>query len=233
MRAGGTRDRGVRGRHRGSPPTSPTWSRCSRPASSTPRSAGAARGSASSEAAAALLGRRVRGKAVLEVGGMTLAGRRVVVVGGTSGMGLATVRAAAAQGAEVVAAGRRPVEDREPVDGVRQAQVDVTDEASVRALFDGSGRSTTCSCRRRPARPGPFLEQDLAAARTLPRRQAPRQLDVRALRGAADAAGRVDHLRDRRARSSARRATPRWSRRRSPPSRRSRARSRWSSARCA
>jgi NAD(P)-dependent dehydrogenase (short-subunit alcohol dehydrogenase family) len=40
---------------------------------------------------------------------MTLAGRRVVIVGGTSGMGLATVRAAAAQGAEVVAAGRRPV----------------------------------------------------------------------------------------------------------------------------
>ena len=46
---------------------------------------------------------------------MTLAGARVVVVGGTSGMGLATARAAAAQGADVVAAGRRPV------DGARAA----------------------------------------------------------------------------------------------------------------
>ncbi len=39
---------------------------------------------------------------------MTLAGQRVVVVGGTSGTGLAAVRTPAAQGAEVVAAGRRP-----------------------------------------------------------------------------------------------------------------------------
>jgi NAD(P)-dependent dehydrogenase (short-subunit alcohol dehydrogenase family) len=67
---------------------------------------------------------------------MTLSGQRVVVVGGTSGMGLATVRAAAAQGADVVAAGRRPIAGRESIDGVTQAQVEVTDEASVRALFD-------------------------------------------------------------------------------------------------
>jgi NAD(P)-dependent dehydrogenase (short-subunit alcohol dehydrogenase family) len=55
---------------------------------------------------------------------MTLSGQRVVVVGGTSGMGLATVRAAAAQGAEVVAAGRRAVASRAPIEGVRQAEVD-------------------------------------------------------------------------------------------------------------
>ena len=97
---------------------------------------------------------------------MTLAGRRVVVVGGTSGMGLATVRAAAAQGAEVVAAGRRPVEDREPVDGVRQVEVDVRDEATVRALFDGLGRVDHLFVSASPGAPGPFLEQDLAAART-------------------------------------------------------------------
>ena len=42
----------------------------------------------------------------------SLEGQRIVVVGGTSGMGLATVRAAAGRGADVIAAGRRPVGDR-------------------------------------------------------------------------------------------------------------------------
>lgn len=97
---------------------------------------------------------------------MTLSGQRVVVVGGTSGMGLATARAAAAQGAEVLAAGRRPVAGREAVDGVRQAEVDVTDEASVRALFDAAGAVDHLFVSASPGSPGPFLEQDLAAART-------------------------------------------------------------------
>jgi NAD(P)-dependent dehydrogenase (short-subunit alcohol dehydrogenase family) len=97
---------------------------------------------------------------------VTLAGQRVVVVGGTSGMGLATARAAAELGADVVAAGRRALADREPVDGVQQAQVDVTDEASVRALFDDAGELDHLFVSSSPGLPGPFLEQDLAAART-------------------------------------------------------------------
>ena len=97
---------------------------------------------------------------------MTLSGQRVVVIGGTSGMGLATVRAAAAQGAEVIAAGRRSVAEREPIDGVLQAEVDVTDEASVRALFEGVGTLDHLFVSASPGAPGPFLEQDLAAART-------------------------------------------------------------------
>jgi NAD(P)-dependent dehydrogenase (short-subunit alcohol dehydrogenase family) len=97
---------------------------------------------------------------------MTLAGARFVVVGGTSGMGLATARAAAAQGADVFAAGRRPVEGRAPIEGVRHAQVDVTNEASVRALFDGLGSLDHLFVSSSPGAPGPLLEQDLAAART-------------------------------------------------------------------
>ena len=97
---------------------------------------------------------------------MTLAGARVVVVGGTSGMGLATARAAAAQGADVVAAGRRPIEGRASIEGVRHAQVDVTDEASVRALFDGLGSLDHLFVSSSPGAPGPLLEQDLAAALT-------------------------------------------------------------------
>jgi NAD(P)-dependent dehydrogenase (short-subunit alcohol dehydrogenase family) len=97
---------------------------------------------------------------------VTLAGQRVVVVGGTSGMGLATARAAAESGADVVAAGRRTLAARDPVPGVRQAQVDVTDEASVRALFDHAGELDHLFVSSSPGLPGPFLEQDLAAART-------------------------------------------------------------------
>jgi NAD(P)-dependent dehydrogenase (short-subunit alcohol dehydrogenase family) len=97
---------------------------------------------------------------------MTLSGQRVVVVGGTSGMGLATVRAAAAQGAEVIAAGRRSVAGREQIDGVLQAEVDVTDETSVRALFDGVATLDHLFVSASPGAPGPFLEQDLTAART-------------------------------------------------------------------
>jgi NAD(P)-dependent dehydrogenase (short-subunit alcohol dehydrogenase family) len=97
---------------------------------------------------------------------VSLTGKRVVVVGGTSGMGLATARLAAQLGADVVAAGRRPPESRSAVDGVRQAQVDVTDEASVRALFDDVGELDHLLVTSSPGSPGPFLEQDLAAART-------------------------------------------------------------------
>ena len=97
---------------------------------------------------------------------MTLAGKVVVVVGGTSGMGLATVRAAAAAGAKVVAAGHRAVAEREPIDGVRHAAVDVTDETSVRALFEDLESVDHMLVSASPGRPGPFLEQDLAAART-------------------------------------------------------------------
>lgn len=95
-----------------------------------------------------------------------LAGQRVVVVGGTSGMGLATVRAALAQGAEVVSAGRRPIERREPAAGARQEMVDVTDEESVRALFQNVGELDHLLVTASPGRPGAFLEQDLATART-------------------------------------------------------------------
>lgn len=95
-----------------------------------------------------------------------LAGQRVVVVGGTSGMGLATARAALAQGAEVVAAGRRPVGRREPAAGARQEVVDITSEESVRELFRNVGELDHLLVTASPGSPGAFLEQDLASART-------------------------------------------------------------------
>jgi NAD(P)-dependent dehydrogenase (short-subunit alcohol dehydrogenase family) len=95
--------------------------------------------------------------------------RRVVAVGGTSGMGLGAVRAALAAGAEVVAAGRRPPSARgaSATEGgrLRDAVVDVTDDASVRALFDGVGQLDHLFVTATPpGGRGAFLEQDAAAA---------------------------------------------------------------------
>jgi NAD(P)-dependent dehydrogenase (short-subunit alcohol dehydrogenase family) len=95
-----------------------------------------------------------------------LTGQRVVVAGGTSGMGLATVRAAAALGADVVAAGRRPAAQREPIPGVQQVAADITDEDAVRALFGKVGQLDHLLVTASPGRAGAFLGQDLVAART-------------------------------------------------------------------
>jgi NAD(P)-dependent dehydrogenase (short-subunit alcohol dehydrogenase family) len=66
--------------------------------------------------------------------------QRVVVVGGTSGMGRGVADAARAAGAAVVIAGRRPINEREPLEPPDQhAVVDATRDDSVRALFEGLG----------------------------------------------------------------------------------------------
>ena len=63
--------------------------------------------------------------------------QRVVVVGGTSGMGRGVADAARAAGAAVVIAGRRPINQRTPLEPPDQhAVVDATRDESVRALFD-------------------------------------------------------------------------------------------------
>src|SRR5262245_25835519 len=81
-------------------------------------------------------------------------------------MGLATVRAAIALGADVGAAGRRPLTHREPLPGATPAEVDVTDEASVRHLFDDIGELDHLLVTASAGTPGAFLDQDLAAARS-------------------------------------------------------------------
>jgi NAD(P)-dependent dehydrogenase (short-subunit alcohol dehydrogenase family) len=96
----------------------------------------------------------------------TLEGQRVVVVGGTSGMGMATVRAATALGADVVAAGRRPVAQRESIPGVTPAEVDVTDEVSVRHLFEEVEELDHLLVTASAGTSGAFLDQDVAAARS-------------------------------------------------------------------
>jgi NAD(P)-dependent dehydrogenase (short-subunit alcohol dehydrogenase family) len=70
----------------------------------------------------------------------TFSGQRVAIVGGTSGLGFATARHLADQGAEVIVVGRRNVDaalDRLP--GAVGASVDVRDERALADLFSGLG----------------------------------------------------------------------------------------------
>ena len=71
---------------------------------------------------------------------MTLAGKRVLITGGGSGLGADLARGFAAAGAEVVITGRRAdALARVATDGIRAVQADVTDEASVKAMFAAAG----------------------------------------------------------------------------------------------
>src|ERR1700722_8876242 len=71
---------------------------------------------------------------------MTVENQKIVVVGGSSGMGLATARSAALEGAEVTIASssqaRIDAALTELPDGCAGAVVDVRDEAQIAALFE-------------------------------------------------------------------------------------------------
>ncbi|WP_193177045.1 SDR family NAD(P)-dependent oxidoreductase [Oricola nitratireducens] len=73
---------------------------------------------------------------------MTIAGKRVLITGGGTGTGADFARGFAEAGAEIVIAGRR----REPLEkvaagnaAIRCVTADVTDEASVKAMFEEAG----------------------------------------------------------------------------------------------
>jgi NAD(P)-dependent dehydrogenase (short-subunit alcohol dehydrogenase family) len=71
---------------------------------------------------------------------MTLEGKVVVVLGGSTGMGFATAKAAAAEGAQVVITGRSQEKLTAAIAqlpaGSQSAVLDVTDEAGTRSLFE-------------------------------------------------------------------------------------------------
>ena len=71
---------------------------------------------------------------------MTLSGKRVLITGGGSGLGADLARGFAAAGADVVISGRRAdALARVATGGIRAVQADVTDEASVKAMFATAG----------------------------------------------------------------------------------------------
>ena len=100
---------------------------------------------------------------------MTLKDKRVVVIGGSSGLGLATAKLAAEQGASVLIAGR----SREKLDraiqeigrGAQARPLDVTHEAEVAAFFDEGGPIDHLATPGNRGARGPFLELPMEKAR--------------------------------------------------------------------
>lgn len=74
---------------------------------------------------------------------MSLKNKRVVIIGGSSGIGLATAKMAAAEGAKVIIAGRTEsklkVAKTEIGNDVDTYTVDLIEEASIRELFEQVG----------------------------------------------------------------------------------------------
>jgi NAD(P)-dependent dehydrogenase (short-subunit alcohol dehydrogenase family) len=100
---------------------------------------------------------------------MRLQDKRVVVIGGSSGIGLATARMAAAEGAAVVIASRsmdKLEQAAATIPGKIEAfSVDIREEKSLAALFAAIGEFDHLATPGGEAAGGPFLELDLREAR--------------------------------------------------------------------
>lgn len=95
---------------------------------------------------------------------MTVAGKRVLITGGGSGLGADLARGFVAAGAEVVIAGRRqaPLQELAARVGARSVVADVTDEASVAAMFAAAGRCDIVIANAGAADSAPFGKTTLA-----------------------------------------------------------------------
>jgi len=100
---------------------------------------------------------------------MSLAQKTVIVIGGSSGMGLATAKAALAEGANVTVTGRT----REWLDAaraesggrIRTAAVDAADEVGMRSFFDEFAQIDHVYVTAAALLYGPKLEPDSSALR--------------------------------------------------------------------
>jgi NAD(P)-dependent dehydrogenase (short-subunit alcohol dehydrogenase family) len=94
---------------------------------------------------------------------MVVSGRKAVIFGGTSGIGLATAKLAAEQGAQVIAVSRNPEKAGDLPDGITPRRCDVRDREALAALladcapFDILVSTATGGERSF----GPFLEMDM------------------------------------------------------------------------
>jgi NAD(P)-dependent dehydrogenase (short-subunit alcohol dehydrogenase family) len=101
---------------------------------------------------------------------MRFQGQRIVIIGGSSGMGLATAKMAAAEGATVVIASRsegKLQQAKAQIQGkVEVFTVDVTDEESVKGFFARVGEFNHLATPGNEAAMGRFLDLDTQMARS-------------------------------------------------------------------
>jgi NAD(P)-dependent dehydrogenase (short-subunit alcohol dehydrogenase family) len=102
---------------------------------------------------------------------MSLKEKKVVIIGGSSGMGLASARAAAAEGAYVLIAGRskdRLKKALDEIEGEADAHsLDVTREEEVRDFFATLGTYDHLVTTAASGAVGPFLEIESSAVRSV------------------------------------------------------------------
>ncbi len=100
---------------------------------------------------------------------MSLAQKTVIVIGGSSGMGLATAKAALAQGADVTVTGRTQewldTARAESAGRIRTAAVDAADEAAMRSFFDSFKQIDHVYVTAAALLYGPKLEPDSSVLR--------------------------------------------------------------------
>lgn len=94
---------------------------------------------------------------------MTLTDKRILITGGGTGAGADLARGFTAAGAEVVISGRRlaPLEEVAKATGARVVQADVTDEASVQAMFAAAGPCDIVIANAGAADSAPMLKTTL------------------------------------------------------------------------
>jgi NAD(P)-dependent dehydrogenase (short-subunit alcohol dehydrogenase family) len=99
---------------------------------------------------------------------MNLKDKRIVIIGGSSGLGLATAKAAARRGAQVVIGGRhfeKLEKAKQEIGGqVEGLTLDVSDEGEIKAFFERVGKFDHLTTPGSTAHGGPFLTLDTASA---------------------------------------------------------------------
>jgi NAD(P)-dependent dehydrogenase (short-subunit alcohol dehydrogenase family) len=102
---------------------------------------------------------------------MSLKEKKVVIIGGSSGMGLASAKAAAAEGAYVLIAGRSRENLQKALDEIEGEAdghtLDVTREDEVRDFFTGLGTFDHLVTTAATGAVGPFMEIESAAVRSV------------------------------------------------------------------
>ncbi len=102
---------------------------------------------------------------------MSLKGKKVIVIGGSSGIGLATARAAAAEGARVLIASRsrEKLEQAGAIIGGRPGifVLDVTRDEEVRSFFARAGEFDHLVTTAASGATGAFLDLPLEAVQAL------------------------------------------------------------------
>lgn len=100
---------------------------------------------------------------------MRFKGQKIVIIGGSSGIGFATAKMVAAEGATVIIASRSEEKLRKAKEQMRgeieTSTVNVVDEGSVKAFFDQVGEFNHLTTPGSEAGMGLFLELDINSAR--------------------------------------------------------------------